>query len=551
MVSSLHRYRRLWKVFKVLSKYGLSDELASYGIGREVHFFQRFFPRRITREIKKYTRWERIRFAVEELGTTYIKFAQILSIRPDLVPQELIDEFEKLQSNVPPFEASVAKKIIEQELNRPVSEVFIDFEPKPFASASIAQVHKAKLHDGTPVVLKVQRPDVMQDIHTDVEMMKLLAKMYMDRYEGETGVNAMEVVENFEQSLKKEFSFLNEAANQIRFQNNFKEIEYIKVPEVFLEFSTEKLLVMEYIDGIKPTDLDKYKDIGCDPKIVAQRGMNAVFMQIFKHGYFHGDPHPGNMFLLPDNNICFIDFGMMGTVLKSDIHSFGDILLGVINDNPSKVKKGIHNLMVGNYFVNERKLMIELNDLIFIFNQMDPDKIDLQVFFERIKKLFVDQKIVMPGDFFILSKAMITIEGVGRKIDPQINVLEEITPHIKQMYREQFNPKSIFSRIIMNASDIMEAIETIPGDTKEVIQNVKAITAKHEQIGKELEKVARDFRKSSKRISNSVIMGVFLVASALLANSGMKPMVAGMPLSAWIGFGIATYLGLKLYFTRD
>jgi len=221
VVSSLHRYRRLWKVFKVLSKYGLSDELASYGIGREVHFFQRFFPRKVTQEIKKYSRWERIRFAVEELGTTYIKFAQILSIRPDLVPQELIDEFEKLQSNVPPFEASVAKKIIEQELHKPVHEVFLDFEPKPFASASIAQVHRAKLRDGTPVVLKVQRPDVLQDIHTDVELMKMLAKMYMDRYEGETGVDAMEVVESFEQSLKKEFNLFKSTGKSDWFQDYF------------------------------------------------------------------------------------------------------------------------------------------------------------------------------------------------------------------------------------------------------------------------------------------------------------------------------------------
>lgn len=528
---------RFWRILRILSKYGLADELASLGLKRPVNFFRHFFPKKVRVEIKQLNRWERIRYAVEEMGTTAIKFAQILSTRTDLMHPELIAEFEKLQNEVPPFSVDEVKEILWEEWGSSPHNFLNHFDDVPLGAASIAQVHKAQLKNGKDVVIKVQRPKIATKIQVDIELMKIAAQQYTKHFGENSSIDVIEVVNNFEAAFTKELSFLSEAANQTRFSHLFKNDKNVYVPKLHRTLCTEKVLVMEYIDGIKITDLELYPAINCSPEKIAQHGLQAVFKQIFEFGFFHGDPHPGNIFVLPNNVLCFIDFGMMGGVLKSDLYSFADILLGIRYNNSQKVINGIKHLMVGRRIPNERKLLIEVDDLIHSYNQQKPSEINLEHYLNRIRNILHEQKIQMPGDFFVLVKAMVTIEGVGKKIYPHIDILAELEPYMKGVFRDRFSPGKIWERIVTNASDVFAVLETLPGDTYEIIQNIKEITGKYDAVETQMTKYGKEIKKISSKIELAIILGIWLICSTILVAAQFPPLING-----WSAFGVIGYI---------
>lgn len=537
---------RLLRVLKILAKYGLADELASIGLKKNIRFFQRFFPKKVTAEIKNMTRWERMRFAVEEMGTTAIKFAQIISTRTDIIPPELIFEFEKLQNDVPAFDFDRVRDILREEWGGPPERFVRKIDPVPLAAASIAQVHRGELPDGQAVVIKVQRPEIFDFIKLDIEILCYMAEMYMDRYGETSSVNMTEVVHNFREGFLRELSFLNEAVNLVRFQHNFADDPSIKVPELHRDLCTEKVLVMEYVEGIKVTDVDRYAEIGCDPQTVAEIGLRAIFRQIFEFGFFHGDPHPGNILVLPNNTLCFIDFGMTGSILRSDLYSFSDILLGIKYGNSQKVLHGIKHLMVGKNLANERKLLIEIDDLIYLFGQLKPEEINLEYFFQRIRGVLHEQKIQMPGDFFVLTKAMVTIEGVGRKVYPDLDVLSELVPYLKGVFRDRYSPGKIWERIVTNAGDFISLLETLPGDTRDILQNIKEITGKYDEVEKNLARFSKDIKKTTAQIELAIILGIWLICSTILVAQKFPPLVGNWSVFGVIGYTVSIIAGYRL-----
>ena len=542
----LKHFFRFWRILRILSKYGLADELASLGLGRPVNFFKHFFSKRVRVEIKNLNRYERIRFAVEEMGTTAIKFAQILSTRTDLMHPDLIAEFEKLQDNVPPFSVDEVKEILWDEWGSSPHNFLSSFDDVPLAAASIAQVHRALLKDGSEVVIKVQRPKIAEKINTDIELMHIAAAEYMKRYGDTSSVDVIEVVSSFENAFVKELSFLSEASNQTRFSHLFESDPYIYVPKLYRKLCTEKVLVMEYVNGIKITDLALYPSIGSTPEEVAKHGLRAVFKQIFEFGFFHGDPHPGNMFVMRGNTLCFIDFGMMGGVLRSDLYSFADILLGIRNNNPQKVINGVKHLMVGKRIPNERKLLIEIDDLIYSYNQFNKEEINLEYYFNRIRTILHEQKIQMPGDFFVLVKAMVTIEGVGRKVYPQIDVLAELEPYLKGVFRDRYSPGRIWERIVMNAGDVFAVMETLPGDTLDIITNIKEITGKYDMVENQMMRYGKDIKKITNKIELAIVLGIWLICSTILVAAQFPPLINGWSLFGSLGYIVALIAGYRL-----
>lgn len=538
--------RRIYRLFVILAKFGLADELASFGLGRSVRIFQRFFPKKQTAELKNFTRWERMRFAVEEMGTTAIKFAQILSTRPDLLPKELIIEFEKLQSNVPPFPVEKAVAILKTQWGGPPEKFIDEFDPVPLAAASIAQVHRAKLKNGREVIIKIQRPEITNFIHLDLEILRFGASRYMDMYGDKSAVDVLEVVNNFETGFLRELSFLNEAANQNRFAITVKDDPAIYVPEVHRPLCTETVLVMDFVKGIKVTDLEKYESVNSQPEMVARIGMASLFRQIFEFGFFHGDPHPGNIFVLHDNRICFIDFGMMGSVLRSDLYSFADILLGIRTGNPQKVVNGIKHLMVGKRIPNERKLLIEIDDLIYAFNRDKPEEINLEFYFSRIRDILKEQRVQMPADFFVLTKAMVTIEGVGRVLYPDMNILGELEPHLRGVFRDRYSPGKVWERIVMNAGDIMSILESMPSDTRDIVQNVKEITGKYEGVEKEMMRFSKEMKKTSAKIELAIVLGIWLICSTILIAAKFPPLYGNVSVLGILGYFISSIVGYRL-----
>ncbi len=541
----LRRYRQ---IIGILIKYGFQDVLSDAGVSVRAKIVEAFLSADTIARIHSQSKWERIRMAVEELGTTYIKLAQVLSNRPDVIPLELVQEFEKLQSHVPPFPSEKAREIIEEEIGKKIEDVFAGFEDEPFASASIAQVHKARLKDGAQVVLKVRRPDMLEKIELDIEIMKFFAEQIVER-NIMANLDPVGIVRAFDAAIHKEVDLTHEGFNLARFASNFENSKVVYVPVYYPQYTTRKLLTMEFINGVHPFDAAGLERIGASGKSLVKNGMYALFQQIFEHGFFHADPHPGNMFAIPDNKVCFIDFGMMGTVLKKDIGFFADIVYGVTAKDSSRLIWGLQNIAVSQQFEGNKTFEYEVEDLIQDYHSLPVDRVNMTELFDRLLELVNKYNIRMPPDYFLLSKCLVTIEGVGHRLYPELNVIDELTPHINKTLADELNPLSIMKRMVGSARDTFALVETLPRDLREIIGKVKKGEVKVSIQHEGLEDVTRKMDLASNRIAGGFIIGCILMASAILIAVQFPPVYEHISIPGGIGFAIANVFGIRMLLT--
>lgn len=540
----LRRYR---EIIGILIKYGFQDILSDAGVSVRAKVVEAFLPKQMVENIHKYSKWERMRMAVEELGTTYIKFAQILSNRPDVIPLELVSEFEKLQAHVPPFDSALAKKIIEEEFGKPVSEIFMSFDDVPFASASIAQVHRAKLKNGEQVVLKVRRPDIVDRIELDIMIMKYAARK-MDERGYFSNLDPLGIVRAFDAAIHKEIDLTHEGYNLQRFANNFADSTLVYVPKYYPEYTTRKVLTMEFIDGVHPYDVEGLKRINSDMHQLAVNGMYALFQQIFEHGFFHADPHPGNLFAMPGNKVCFIDFGMMGTVLKSDIEFFADIVYGVTAKDSKVLIWGLKNIAVSQQFEGNKTFEYEVEDMINDYHALPADKMNMTDLFNRLLELVNKYTIKMPPDYFLLSKCLVTIEGVGHRLDPKLDIIKELTPHINKTLRDEYSLTSILKRMLSSTRDTISLLENLPRDVRDIINKVKRGELKVSIEHEGLDDITHKIDLASNRITGGFIIGCILMASAILIAVKFPPLYLHISIPGGLGFVLANVLGLRMLF---
>ncbi len=541
----LRRYRQ---IIGILIKYGFQDILSDAGMSLRARVVETFLPKDLVEKIHSHSKSERMRMAVEELGTTYIKLAQILSNRPDVIPLELVAEFEKLQTHVPPFPGEEARKIIEQELGKSIDDVFMKFEDTPFASASIAQVHKAKLKDGTQVVLKVRRPGITEKIELDIVIMNYFAgKMEERGYL--VNLDPVGMVRAFDVSIHKELDLTHEGYNLQRFAGNFENSELVFVPKYYPQLTTKKLLTMEFVQGVHPYDTEGLQRIGANSHELAKNGMFALFQQIFEFGFFHADPHPGNLFAMPDNKVCFIDFGMMGTVLKADVEFFADIVYGVTTKDSKTLIWGLKNIAVSQQFEGNKTFEYEVEDLINDYHALPADKMNMSDLFNRLLELVNRYTIKMPPDYFLLSKAMITIEGVGHRLDPNLNIIEELTPHINKTLADEFGLMAILKRFLGSARDSLSLIENFPRDIRDIIGKIKRGELKVSIEHEGLEDITHKIDLASNRIAGGFLIGSILMASAILIAVKFPPLYQHVSIFGGIGFVLANILGIRMLFT--
>lgn len=541
----LRRYR---EIIGILIKYGFQDILSEAGFSIRARVVEVFLSAETVEKIHRYNKWERMRMAVEELGTTYIKLAQILSNRPDVIPLELVAEFEKLQTHVPPFSSVEARKIVEEETGKRIEETFSQFSDDPFASASIAQVHKAKLHNGTAVVLKVRRPDILERIELDIIIMKYFARI-MEERGILVNLDPLGIVRAFDNAIHKEVDLTHEGYNLQRFAANFENSPTVYVPKYYPKLTTRKVLTMEFIEGVHPYDTEGLERIGVSAHELAVNGMYALFQQIFEYGFFHADPHPGNMFALPGNKVCFIDFGMMGTVLKSDVEFFADIVYGVTARDSKRLIWGLKNIAVSQQFEGQKSFEYEVEDLINDYHSLPIDKVNMTELFNRLLELVNRYTIKMPPDYFLLSKCLVTIEGVGHRLDPNLNIIDELKPHINKTLNEEFNPVNILKRMVGSARDTLSLLQSLPNDLRDIIGKVKKgelkVTIEHEG----LEDMTRKVDLASNRIAGGFIIGCILMASSILIAVKFPPLYEHISVFGAIGFVLANLLGIRMLYS--
>ena len=545
MVSFNQNIRRMIKLPRVIIRYGF-DEFFKQGD------LERFLPKKIRREysekieeINSYTVYERIRMALEELGPVYVKFGQMLSNRKDILPEEMIVELQKLQDNVEVEKVDINWKL-SLELGIDVNDYFSEIEENPMASASIGQVFKAKLKTGEKVVIKVQRENIRPVVEADLGIMKNLAKTLERYYDDLKKMNISEIVESFEKMLNEELSLNNELNNILRFANNFKDDKRIHVPVVYKELSNDRILTMEMIEGFKITDTENIIKIGKEPKKVARTGLDLYLTQFLKHGFFHADPHPGNIFIQKNGQIVFIDFGAMGRLYPNERELLINLIIYSLKKNVKKMIETIKELAIKFDVVDERKLERELYGLLEIVDENSLENMDVLLLFEKARKIFSDNQILLSEDIYLLVKGIGQIEGIGRHLDPTLNITKVMQPYMNKIAKERMNPINIFKKGTEKLETFSENWLTLPMDLKNILEKIQKneLKHKHEIIGFD------KFQKTFEQLILSIIISSLFVGSSILALANIPPKIFGISGLGLLGFIIAGIMGINLFLKR-
>lgn len=539
----MNRYR---EIITVLAKYGFEDLVSRSNLEKYVDHGIKLIRGKEQSHIASLSRWERMRMAMEELGTTFIKFGQIMSNRPDLLPKELIVELEKLQDAVTPFSAAEAQQLIEEELQKPINDLFLEYINIPVASASVAQVHKAILPNGETVAVKVQRPGIERLIEVDLEIMHHLATIMSQYSKAIRVLNPAGIVKEFERSIKKEIDFTIEASNIERFGRNFQGDPTIYVPKVYREYTTRKVLTMEYVDGIKVSEIDKLLQSGNDPKIIASRGADLVIKQMFEHSFFHADPHPGNILVLEDNVICFLDFGMMGVLLPNQKESLGNIIIGVVNKDANKITKTLLRLSGNNHYDDIDQLEYQIAELLEQYAYLSFKDFDMGVFLNRLLTLALDFQLKLRPDIYLLVKALVTVEDVGSKLDPDFILVTHMEPFARKLMRERLSTRRMIKDTYNSASEFMLMLRDLPAETRDIVRQLNQGQLQIDFEHKGLEPLLKNQEQISNRVAFAIVLASLILGSSLIVLAGIPPKWNDISIIGIVGFLGAGFMGFWL-----
>lgn len=541
----IQRYR---EIIIVIAKHGFGDFISKTGIERYVGL-----GRRLSAEEKAAgpspTRWERIRMVLEELGPTFVKFGQVMSNRPDLIPPPLISELIKLQDAVPPFPEKDALALVELELGKPIGELFSTFRSKPIASASIAQVHWAEMLNGETVAIKIQRPRIESMIEVDLEIMLHLASLLEKHVTGADLFNPVGLVEEFEKAIRQELDFEVEASHIERFGRNFQRDNTVYIPKVYREYSTKRVLTMEHIHGTKLADLfDKELPL-FDRKLIAARGADLVLKQIFVHGFFHADPHPGNIMILENDVIGLLDFGMMGYLPLRHREQLSTLLLGVVNKDARRVTATLLRMSGNPHVENRNQLENDIGKMIEEYTSIPIRDIRLEDLLNRCAKLVMTYRLRIVPDFMLLIRALVTMDGIARKLDPGFDMVMHARPFAKRLLREQFSPRSVAGDLYSSLSDFGVLLKDLPLDVREIVEQFKQGRTKIVFEIKGLDPMLRSHEAISHRIVIALVTSALIIGSSLIAFSDLVPQWHGIPVLGLVGFIIAAVIGVYLLLT--
>ncbi len=538
-----NRYRQILSVFV---KYGFGDLLSLLKIEQYIEAGLQIITRNRRERVERLTRAERVRKAFEELGPAFIKLGQIISTRPDLIPAEFIEEFSKLQDKVPPFPFTQVRQIIKEELGREPEELFESFDENPLASASIGQVHMARRKGNEKVVVKVQRPDIKKIIEVDLEIILHLATLMEKNIEEAALYRPVKIVEEFARTLEKEIDYTIEASNMELFGRIFAKDPTVYIPKVYRDTTTLSVLTMEYIEGIKASEVEKLKEAGLDPKIITVRGTNLTLRQVFHYGFFHADPHPGNFFVLPDNVIGLIDFGMVGVVDRKTREIFVDLLDSVVHKNAAIAAEALLKLTTWEKEPDIHFLETELSD--FMTKHLYKPLRDIEVgrLMHNLIELISRHRLMLPPDIYLMIKALGTVEGVAKTLDPDFNMVGQVAPFLAQVKIARFYPQRIIADLIDFAGEMRTFFNQIPKDLLDITRLLRQgrLTVKIEQQG--LETMLAAQHQISNRLSFSIIIAALLIGSALIVISDTPPLVYGISFLGIIGFLAAAVMGIWL-----
>jgi ubiquinone biosynthesis protein len=539
----LRRYR---EIAEILADHGFGALLTQLGISERLNLPRRLIRRQPVPE-DELTLPIRARTTLEELGPTFVKLGQILSTRSDLVPPEYLAELRRLQDEVAPLSWEVIRPQIESELDESIDGLFVDIDPTPIASASLAQVHAARLPDGTEVVIKVLRPGVEETVNLDLDILYDLAQLAEERTPLGNRYDLMDLAEEFSYALKGELDFRGEGRNADRFREQFEKNQYLHVPQVYWEYTTQRVIVQERIRGIKIDDIDALDAAGFDRKELARRASDMVLQEVLDDGFFHADPHPGNLLIMDGGVLGVLDFGTMGRIEKSERVALARLFIVAVQMDVDSIVDQLIRMGVADYSVDRKGLGRDLRRSIMRYYGLPLNEIPAMEVWEGLEPIIYEYDLRVPSDYWLLIKTVVIMEGVGLGLDPEFDIVAAAQPYLGRLFRQLWMPSTWGSSLLRMGTDWTDFVGNFPRRSTHILRQLERGDMEIRIRIPELEETNRNLN----RIVNRLIYGI-LVAAMTLALALLIPRVDftwPWSLITWVillGFLGMSFLGLRL-----
>ncbi len=508
-------FRRYRQIVEILADYGFGAFLAQMGMSDRFNI-PRWWRRRRDMPGDAMTNPRRLRRALEDLGPTFIKFGQILSTRSDIMPPRYLEELSFLQDKVPPVPWDQARQVVETELGAPVEDLFAQVDPVPIASASLAQVHVARLVGGEEVVVKIQRPNIEKTINLDLDIIYDLARTAQQRISLASRFEVADLAEEFASALRTELDFRREAWNADRLRKNFADEPHLYVPKIYWDYSTRKLLVMERIKGIKIDNLDGLKAAGYDRRRLSAHAANFALKEILIDGFFHADPHPGNMLILPGEVIGVLDFGTVGRLDDQDRANLTRLFIAGVQLDVDGIVDQLQRMGVADYRVDRVGLQRDLKRILTRYYGLPIYEINAQEIAKAVRPIMYEYKLNIPTNYYLLMKTVIMMQGVGLKLDPDFDIIEAAQPYIGKLFRRMWLPSSWGPEVFRLAMDWKDFASILPRKTSHILDQLERGQLTVQAELPQLEATINMIDKLINRIIFSVLVAALVVALALL-----------------------------------
>ncbi len=529
---------RLHEIASVLIRYGWGDLVRVLGISGVLERAGRVLHWQHASEISQLEPPVRIRRALEELGPTFVKLGQLLATRVDMFPPHWITEFEKLHSQVPAVPYELLHADLVAALKGEPGAVFADFSPVPLAAASIAQVHRATLKDGTPVVVKIRRPGIESVIRADLRILEHAARLLESEVPDARRYDPVQIVSQFRRSLMRELDLVKEARNIDQFARHFADDPLVKIPRVYWEFTNDRVNVQEEIIGKAGVSPAMLRASGLDPKLLAQRGSDTVLRMVLEHGYFHADPHPGNVLFLPDNRIGMIDFGMVGMLTQPRRNQIVDLLHALVK----KDEEGMLEVLLdwsGESIQDEDRLAYDVTELMQSYDDLQLKDVNIGALLNDITAVMRDNNLVLPADLTLLFKTLITLEGLGQQLDPEFHMIDQVTPFVERIIQQRYTPQALLARGRKSVREALEVVADLPRDLRNLLRDMRRGRVKIDLDLKRLDHFGHQLDSASNRLTMGILTASLVVGSSIIMTVEGGPKLFGLPLFGLLGFLIA------------
>jgi ubiquinone biosynthesis protein len=535
-VSHLRDIPRYGQILTTLVRYGYQDVVTALhleGIARPIERVA------LGNELPQQDRPRRLRLVCEDLGPTFVKLGQLLSTRPDLLPEAYTNELVFLRDDVRTFSFGQVESILTEEYGRPPSQVFASLDEKPVASASISQVHRAVLHDGRVVALKVQRPEIAKVVQADLDIIKNLAQLIERRIPNLAVYRPLTMAREFERTIKRELDFSRERRTIERCRLQFADDPSVHIPLTFPDLCTSRVLAMEFIEGVAINDLEGIRLMGSTPDEVAVAGARSLLKQIFEFGFFHADPHPGNLRVLPSGVIVPLDYGLFGHLDLRTRERIAGLLSGLLSQDADRVIRALESLEIRRDHSDARGFRRDVAELVSAYSDLSLDSIDLSVLLRDLIGIIRTHHLSIPPDLVLLIRALVTIESVGRSLDPRFDIAAQLHPFLRAEMLRRFKPERILSQTVRTTEDLQRIATMIPDLLSQSLESIKRGELRVVFDLQGFERLVRQLTRASNSLTLGIVIAGLFVSSALLFRVGQTTL-------AYVAVTLALTLGVAL-----